>query len=275
MQHHVTRQISSPTFGVPMWGSNWFGSIPGPESLDDFFRLVQYIASVSHGPLMWRGQENYKWRLEPGAVRRLRGVSDQTGSMHGMDRSLERYEDTLFREAMSTGLLDRAIPPLEVFAILQHYGAATRLLDFTYNPVLALWFACRAANDIGGIVFALRGDQLRTEIYDLSSSVASLAEQRRGFSWTPPRASPRMLAQQSVFLVGTMTDAPWGCYSYLMDQDEPEWAKRELLPIYISPALKFALAGLWQTAFGMSARAVFPDIEGFAAAHAAHQPISV
>ena len=32
--------------------------------------------------------------------------------------------------------------PLQLLARLQHFGAATGLLDFSYSPLVALWFAC-------------------------------------------------------------------------------------------------------------------------------------
>ena len=36
----------------------------------------------------------------------------------------------------------RKLPDLEILAELQHFRAATFLIDFTYSPQVALWFAC-------------------------------------------------------------------------------------------------------------------------------------
>ena len=43
--------------------------------------------------------------------------------------------------------------PLEVMAQLQHYGAATGLIDFTESALAALWFACKDEQDKPGRVF--------------------------------------------------------------------------------------------------------------------------
>ena len=47
VQHTVTRLgAAAAVFGVPMWSSSWFGAIPGPETLEEFFRLVQHASGT-------------------------------------------------------------------------------------------------------------------------------------------------------------------------------------------------------------------------------------
>ena len=43
--------------------------------------------------------------------------------------------------------------PLQLLAKLQHFGAATGLLDFTHNPLVALWFACDEPGHDGKVFF--------------------------------------------------------------------------------------------------------------------------
>ena len=44
----------------------------------------------------------------------------------------------------------RQLKDLEILAELQHLGAATCLIDFTYNAHIALWFACQPCSGGSG-----------------------------------------------------------------------------------------------------------------------------
>ena len=94
--------------------------------------------------LAFRGQEDRDWLLESSAERRLKkGLKGQ-----------DRIPDSLFIEYHKDNLLQtgklknynkregKDLNDLELLADLQHHGAATCLLDFTRNALVALWFAC-------------------------------------------------------------------------------------------------------------------------------------
>ena len=59
--------------------------------------------------------------------------------------------------------LQRNLQPLERMAHLQHNKVATGLIDFTFNPLVALWFACDKENneDTNGKVIVLENDRVK------------------------------------------------------------------------------------------------------------------
>jgi hypothetical protein len=63
------------------------------------------------------------------------------------------------RECWAFGL--KATHGLEDLAIAQHYGLATNVLDWTTNPLVALFFACGEAHDKNGTALATRQSSSR------------------------------------------------------------------------------------------------------------------
>lgn len=68
------------------------------------------------------------------------------------------YESQLLDNARLAGhgtASGRRLSELELFTLLQHHGAATRLLDFTENALVATWFACHAHEDSYGLLLGI------------------------------------------------------------------------------------------------------------------------
>jgi len=124
------------------------------SSVDQF--LVQVAGEISKMPndeqgtvLLWRGQGDIARKLEPGLQWRWKG--NPTG--------LKAAESAMFDE------FKRAAPYLLPSAILndwdrlslaQHYGLPTRMLDWTLNHLVALWFALSRPLDADAAVWAFR-----------------------------------------------------------------------------------------------------------------------
>jgi FRG domain len=69
------------------------------------------------------------------------------GSPERLEDEVQGYETQLLYNARLAGHghhEGRQLGDLELLAMLQHHGAATRLLDFTENLLVAAWFACQA-----------------------------------------------------------------------------------------------------------------------------------
>lgn len=92
--------------------------------------LLDYLDHKgAEGSALWfRGQRNAEWSLLPGYMRLVSPPSEST--------LLSRFKQNAAR------LLD--FPPATSFDwmfLMQHYGVPTRLLDWSENPLAALYFA--------------------------------------------------------------------------------------------------------------------------------------
>lgn len=138
-----------------------FGKVWAPGSLGEFAALIQW-EFLGPGDLSgWRGQADIAWPLHSSAYRRLKNLPQ--GWLLDDDALTEsamcEYEKRLLGVARLAGhgrTDGRRLADLGLLAKLQHHGAATRLVDFTSNGFVALWFACRALPGTWGVVFGAR-----------------------------------------------------------------------------------------------------------------------
>lgn len=98
----------------------------------DFLQIVKLMRTVHYEDetLVFRGMSNSEWSAIP--------------SLGRIDSYDETIEYRMISEFMA--LRPEAFQGLqsnfEILAKMQHYGLPTRLLDFTTNPLVALYFAC-------------------------------------------------------------------------------------------------------------------------------------
>ena len=171
-------------------------------AIDNF---VAWISSIEGKKLLFRGHADSTWEVDASGYRRL-GQNATPATFHN---STKRLID----EARLQGLDKKdgmEMPDLELLAELQHYGAATCLIDFTENPLIALWFACHEQQDkdgADGAVVAIASDDSKkfSEIAgdNKGKKITEFIQQEKIWKWTPPNAqNNRIVAQSSIFLFG-------------------------------------------------------------------------
>jgi hypothetical protein len=114
-------------------------------NIDEYIKISN--ALQDNGYFTYRGQRCSSWLLEPGSIRKIKRTYIEIGESGLLFHLSVDYVLKLLREAKSNKYFTENECDLNILAMLQHYGAATPLLDFTYDPLVALYFACQPPKD--------------------------------------------------------------------------------------------------------------------------------
>jgi hypothetical protein len=215
--------------------------------------------------------------LDASLVRRYRQYQESGAGAALNEASIRTVEKALIERARAAGL-GSDLGELELLARLQHHGAATRLLDCSRNAFVALWFACRWEPEKDGVLigFELGDNAVHLGTGELRHDIDELLAMASGrlLWWQPRSLSPRISAQQAVFVFGQVVDEPWG--SIRLGEGGVSLGEIGAVPgaamIFISAKLKAALNGNWGPLLGFSEESLFPDFDGFALAHSVGKP---
>lgn len=180
----------------------------------DFLRVSSQLGRMTRRPLVWRGARRAEWGLTSSLYRLLRIALGKVPT----EDELVNAERVVLDSARKDWRFDH-MPALELFAHIQHYGGPTRMLDVTFNPMIALWFAVEEHRDddiVDGRLFAFgssaRDIQLNSKWYgrhpywhtlvndaQRQSAMWGTGEQRR--IWRPPAFNERIASQNAAFLI--------------------------------------------------------------------------
>ena len=219
------------------------------ETLDAF---MKWVRRFERGKYVFRGVPNAGYGIQASAFRR------PAEKKRDFEKFLQINQD-LIREARLRGYDGkdgRELKELEILADLQHFGAATCLIDFSHSAQIALWFACdqdhkNPEDSPDGKVSAVSNQPpkfkeitptlLREDIgYFLKDG-----EESQLYHWQPRQQNHRIIAQQSIFLFGNYEFNPNN--ECIIAEDCKENILREL-----------------QQVSGITKDRLFPDFEGFA-----------
>jgi len=155
----------------------------------------------------------------------------------------------------------RRLADFEVLAKLQHHGAATRLIDFSRNVLVALWFTCHSERGKDGLLFGIHSDYIKgqegeAEERTYDQIFVDGMSIKGATTWEPPAVTKRIAAQSAQFMYSIVSDDPMGSLDFNKDYDA-------YLPICITAKLKKDFLQLLEGTFDVRQLTLFPDLDGF------------
>ena len=112
------------------------------KSLSEYMKVIAFLYECDNSPddnLVFRGVSDYKYSLSPS----LKVFKEQDDYAYVYD---DNIENVLVREMLTTRPeeFEGVTSDFDLLAKMQHLGLPTRLLDFSLNPLVALYFACQS-----------------------------------------------------------------------------------------------------------------------------------
>ncbi len=214
------------------------------KSVSDLLSLLEkfnYQFSQTHRTdgFIFRGMSDKKWKLLPGVLREFEEEQKselvEGGAISGNIYISSEIEILSHFKKEAGGILTH-VPQADDLTWLQyaqHYGVPTRLLDFTANPLVALYFCCQSESKTDGSLWIIntvnfhrwsRDEDIckdealkhtRKSIIDsilLNMSSVSPSEDEeltksRPVLFIPPYIDQRMSAQSSRFMLWGNNDS--------------------------------------------------------------------
>lgn len=235
------------------------------EKIDSFGNFEKYVKQHSNNDTvrLYRGQEEAAWSLSA----KLYRIAYQKGEIRNF-HAIEQRIFSEFKEALEKrGMDKREQTDWDVLSIGQHYGLPTRLIDWTLNPLIAIWFASEKAksNNNDRVVWRLDVDE--KHLADFQSD--KLFGERFIKIFQPPKIDARIVAQKSWFSVQNMKiygkKAGFGDglprmndYNIMNENEDFEY---DLVKIVIPDKLRKEILTHLDN-HGINYSTVFPDISG-------------
>lgn len=192
------------------------------------------IDSISDIPsMLFRGHKELTYKLIP-----------TIGRLNFLKHDILKNEQLLLKQFKESALpYLKNIPKndWEWLALGQHHGLPTRLLDWTFNPLVALFFAVEEISEGNSIVY---GAKLT---YEVNRENHNPFEVKKVYRFTPTHLSNRILNQN-------------GCFS-IHPHPQTEYRSKKLIKFIINKKNRRKIKN-YLFKLGIRSRLIYPGLDG-------------
>ena len=237
-----------------------FAGLDDSEVINDIPQLLQ-ILDERYETAYLRGQENHSWGVLPTIARSSSycGKNLPTFTLAQERDLLHRFRRHAYPQNM------RVLSEWEALFLARHHGLPVRLVDWTTNPLVALYWACRctqnASEQDGAIWVFRRREENKSNHVDVFSEADPL--RLPGIRLIVPfYPTQRMVVQSGVF---TIHEHPWidlrklQASDYDVERNDIESGEVLKVPLANKARLMMQLERL-----AINERTLFPDLDGIA-----------
>ena len=203
------------------------------ESFEDY---LSYTSEFPREGRVFRGVSDSVYRLIPKVGRpQFRETYSHKSEKHLLK---------LFKQRAYAFITRPLTSDLEWMALAQHHGLPTRLLDWTVNPLVGMFFAVQGSSDTDAAVYTTHFPRGRSNFDPFKLD--------RPRKYYPPHMSPRITAQEGLFVVQDPTKAL-----------EEQYSRSAIERILIPAGKRFELL-LRLDQLGFNHERMFPGLDGAA-----------
>lgn len=228
--------------------------------------LANFVKSHGDGEWLFRGvTDAVNHSLIPKVARQslLKGDGSPAEPRHYSEEEEEFYFD-MFKRQARPHVVPSPVNELEWLAVAQHHGLPTRLLDWTWSPLVAAYFAVEPSGikerkRVDAAIYGIRSfEQIvpRTEgKFKKGGSLSSFAFEFVQV-YDPPHISPRIPAQRAAFTLHGRPTVP-----LMAEENRGEKLEKWVIPSTCCYEIKRML-----DVCAINRASLFPDLDGLARA---------
>jgi hypothetical protein len=236
-----------------------------PKTLEELYSILNTIADTQ--AYAFRGHASVSWQRLVPSLDRILPKDLSAGQQVLVEAAAIRAFRRHARSLLHVSELDYFRRILDSTTLMQHYGAPTRLLDWTLSPWVACYFAAQEMPDDDAAIWTFNRDELdarnhhhritRVRDFKRFEELAS-AETIDGWLWSATRAgryistfqyeyaNPQMGAQQSLFTIsgqlgedhdvalGRSLPEPWQTLKVIIQKKDKQKLRQRLFRMNVA-----------------------------------------